>query len=265
MLEIYNVNTFNDFLSESFEQRRAKNARYSLRSFARDLGLSPSRLSEILRGESISVSSAESICERLSLKATQKTFLLDLIRSQSGRSERTRDEAAKRLATVRERRDFHQVSGEIALSKWYFLHLIEYLTATNLTEPQIADVFEIGLDELRESISTLSQHGFIDWDEASSTWIKPDQFLKFESTSPSKLIRDYHRHLLQKAHTAIESQPINRRKFLSFAVSIDDQRIQEARQELEAFCAAFSKKYSDIETEAVSVYTLAMQFYDLKK
>ncbi len=38
-------------IRQNLERRRSKNTRYSMRAFARDIGISPSTLSRILRGK----------------------------------------------------------------------------------------------------------------------------------------------------------------------------------------------------------------------
>ena len=42
---------YRDILSDQFNVRRKVNARYSLRAFARDMSISPSRLSEVISGK----------------------------------------------------------------------------------------------------------------------------------------------------------------------------------------------------------------------
>ena len=79
-------------LKNEFELRRGRNAFYSLRAFARDLGLSPARLSEVLASKKgISSEAAESIASKLSLDRDEKElFRLSVdelhSRSKSGKA-----------------------------------------------------------------------------------------------------------------------------------------------------------------------------------
>ncbi len=84
-------------LLEIFEQRKLKNNRYSLRAFSRDLGISSSRLSEILHGKvGLSLERALEICEKMDLTADDKSLFCDLVESQHARSA-----IAKRMALQR--------------------------------------------------------------------------------------------------------------------------------------------------------------------
>ena len=67
--------TFEAFLQHKFERRRARNPRYSLRAFARDLDCDHATLSQWLRGvRPMTEASVERIAERLKLDLTAKAL-----------------------------------------------------------------------------------------------------------------------------------------------------------------------------------------------
>ena len=74
-------------LKQGFELRKKRNPRYSLRKYAKDLGLTPMHLSYILRGQrGLSRKKAEPIIQFLRLSfADRKKFLL-LVSVLSGRA-----------------------------------------------------------------------------------------------------------------------------------------------------------------------------------
>jgi hypothetical protein len=87
-----------DFLSSELSRRKQRNDSYSARAFARDLGLSPSRLSEVLSGEhGLSELSADRIAIRLKLKPIVRKFWKDLILASNSRNKQVRDLAAERV------------------------------------------------------------------------------------------------------------------------------------------------------------------------
>ena len=89
---------YRDILQCEFEARRARNAFYSLRSFARDLELPPSSLSEVLnRKKGLSLKAAQRILGKLQLdEEEQKTFLLSVGANHS-RSKSEKNSAQKKL------------------------------------------------------------------------------------------------------------------------------------------------------------------------
>lgn len=78
---------YREILSREFQKRRERNANYSLRSFARDLDLAPSRLSEILNyKQGLSQEKAKEVCQALPISNYEKeVFLLSVQASHARR------------------------------------------------------------------------------------------------------------------------------------------------------------------------------------
>jgi hypothetical protein len=75
---------YREILSESYHQRRRQNPRYSLRAFARDISLSPSRLSEIIGGKGeLSREKGTLIAKRLQLSPIRINDFIDMIEAVS--------------------------------------------------------------------------------------------------------------------------------------------------------------------------------------
>lgn len=89
---------YRDFLLREFDKRRARNAFYSLRAYARDLELSPSRLSEVLnRKKGLSMAVAQDVSRKLGLDAiTEKTFVLS-VQANHARSKAEKKNASQLL------------------------------------------------------------------------------------------------------------------------------------------------------------------------
>jgi plasmid maintenance system antidote protein VapI len=94
---------YKTYIQREFERRKAKNAYYSLRAFARDLDMAPSTLSEILAGKKgLSASAAAKLARRLGLdESSNKTFELSA-KSLHGRSRAERSAARKELKSHKE-------------------------------------------------------------------------------------------------------------------------------------------------------------------
>jgi uncharacterized protein (TIGR02147 family) len=100
-MESRSVLTFSDFrsfLKEELELRKARNPRYSLRSFARDLNLSAPRLSDVLKVRyGLSRPAAHAVAERLRFNRAEADYFCDLVEAEHGRSRCSRQGARKRL------------------------------------------------------------------------------------------------------------------------------------------------------------------------
>lgn len=95
--------SFRSILRKELQRRRRINVRYSLRAFARQLGISPSRLSEILTGRyGLSGTAARALAQRLGLSDDQAAIFADLADAEHARTPARREQAARRIQAVRE-------------------------------------------------------------------------------------------------------------------------------------------------------------------
>ncbi|RYZ63512.1 MAG: TIGR02147 family protein, partial [Proteobacteria bacterium] len=89
---------YRDVLLRHFELKRAKRPSYSLRAYAKDLQLTPSNLSDVLKGRcGISSAVASRIAEALKLGSEESAFFADLVESKHARSRADREAALKRV------------------------------------------------------------------------------------------------------------------------------------------------------------------------
>ncbi|RYZ74250.1 MAG: hypothetical protein EOP05_09380 [Proteobacteria bacterium] len=96
-MDVFSHTSFNQFLEQKFEEKLRDDPTYTLRRFARDLEISPSRLSELLKGHAISVLNAASICDHFKLTGASKTFLISLAKRDTARTDSGRARAESRL------------------------------------------------------------------------------------------------------------------------------------------------------------------------
>src|SRR6185437_9094888 len=79
--------TAKEFLNEELARRLRDNSRYSLRAFARQLGLSPGELSEVLRGKrALSFRSTLRIAKSLGLNSAETRHLLQIAQTDKSRA-----------------------------------------------------------------------------------------------------------------------------------------------------------------------------------
>ena len=93
---------FRAFLKDELERRASKNPSYSLRAFARDLGLTNSHLSMTLSGRKrISVDTAEQIAGRLNLETDAAEYLVLMAQRQFNGPSAIRQLVDKRMLELR--------------------------------------------------------------------------------------------------------------------------------------------------------------------
>ena len=91
-----------DVLIHIFETRKSRRPHYSQNAFARDIRLSPARLSQILNQKSgLSRGLAQQISDALNFSSEQREWFINSALKSHGRSPDERDRAATRLQKSR--------------------------------------------------------------------------------------------------------------------------------------------------------------------
>ncbi len=262
---VYSCRDYQSVLKGEFEIRKKSNSAYSVRAFARDLGVSPSKLVEILKNNAaISTSLAARIVKNLSFTVSEKEYYMNLVQAKYDRSLKTRKKAKTFLKNFSEKNQFvTQKSKDPAVCKeWYFLLLIELLTAKMAkSSAEIAKIIGVSESEILWATEDVVKMGFLR-QTPSGRFEKSAPNLKFESPLPSEKIRAYHKAYLNKAYAAIDTQPIKARKYLSSVFGVRADQIEDVRQELERFNENFLKKFS-VTDSAEQVYSFALQLFRL--
>lgn len=97
---------YRQIIANEYQRRHGRNAHYSLRAFARDLGLSAPRLNEVLSGKKgLSATSALGVGRALELSSDELEGFLLSVEARHCRSQAGRKSAAEKLKVWGERRE----------------------------------------------------------------------------------------------------------------------------------------------------------------
>ncbi len=252
---------YQDFLLEEFRSRRTRNPHYSLRAYARDLGMPASKLSQNLRGLcGISVAKAEKIADRLQMRDDEKHLFLALVESQHARSRVARQQAVTVLAKIREEKlDEMCLEKFSAIRDWYHMAILEMtdIKGFNPDPAWIAEKLGLPLDIVQEAVQRLQALELLRVDE--SGWKQTKTDLELPSGVPSRTIREHHKQLLTKAIVAVDQVAIEKREFSSHTFAVSSAAIPELKNLVREFQRKVTKLTHSGEKD--SVYVLGIQLY----
>jgi uncharacterized protein (TIGR02147 family) len=255
------------FLARCLIQRQNRNPRYSLRAFARDLGIAPSLLSDVInRRKGISVRTAREISRRLELD-TRTSRLLELkTLERFSRHKATREHARKILRDLRRTSGFHTVPNENfeTISSWYANALLELTELPNFRAdiPWIAKRLSVPETVIRATVDCLLSQGLLTGDHHSFKCAQT--FTAVPGGVPSSAIREHHRQVLNMALTALETQDIYTRESSTLTLAVPRARMDEAAAMLRKFRMDFAKKCAEW-GEPDSVYAMSLHLFRLDK
>ncbi len=242
--------SYRSILIQELGRRKTKNRHYSMRAFARDLGLSVTVLSEVLANKRrFSPKNAMQVDEKLALAPALARRL-----SQASREQATPDPEEDR---------YFQIQDDIfaTISDWYHFAIMSLARLPrNQTSPQwIANRLGISAFEAEAAVARLQRLGLLSIDEGRL--VRTEKSLQTTTDVPSSALRKFHRQHLQLAEVALERVPVHLRDITSVTLAVDPQFMSLAKPLIQRFRKQM-ERLARSETPK-EVYTLAIQFYPL--
>lgn len=244
------LETYREIITTEFQRRQERNPRYSLRSFASFLGMSPAHLSQVISGKrSLSFKSAESIASRLSLEPTQRQRLLG-----------TMSPVQKRLTDSHSfRRLREQEFAAIANWQDYAVLGLANLSSNKADARWISEKLGITVSQARTTLNRLAELGIIKVE--AGTFFQTGKPLATTQDVKSAAIRQFHRGLLQKAADTLDTVEVDRRDFSAITMAINPEKLSMAKKRIQEFRRELCR---ELETGSQKdVYTLAVQLFPL--
>ena len=255
------------YLSSEYELRLKRRPHYSLRAFARDLGVSPSTLTDFLKGRlGFSRERAVMIARKINLSEPQQAHLWDLLESKFARQGEVRKSALDRIR-ARTQSDSFSLDAFRAIADWYHLAILELVEIGRIKGPQTATAAKeaagalgLGLRTAKQALERLKTVGLLS--SCKDGWQVTESDTFVGKQTPSMAIRLFHAQIMKKAQEALEEQSIDRRDFSSTIFSVRAADLPELKRELVEARLKILRKYASRDKRD-SVYCLSTQLFDL--
>lgn len=233
-------------LQSELTLRRGRNPLYSLRAFARDLGLGLGSISEVMSGKrNLSRKNLLKVLQNLDISTEQKKIFLD----PSVIENRTPEED-------------HQLLLEDQfklISDWYYLAILNLakLKANKAVPTWIAARIGIEPYQAVEALERLRRLGLLQVEK--NKLVRTAKPLTTSSDLPSTAIRKHHSQNLILAEKAIHNVPIHLREFGSVTMPVNLKKLTKLKELL----LKTRKKAADLleDEQATEVYTLSFQLF----
>ncbi len=233
----FSVPYYRTNLSSELERRCAGNPRYSMRSFARVLGMDPSLLSKVLRGRApLSPKAAVHAVQVLGLEPDASRMFLDSV-GDEGKKVRLGKvlPASFDSAEVREE---HEIDSERfrIISDWYHYGILELTFVPEFKSDPIWIGRRLGISatEARLAVERLFKLGLLK--EENGRWVKSDGMVTTKNkTVTTPAFRRLQRQVLQMALHSLENDPIEERSHTSMTMAINPEKVELARKLISEF------------------------------
>jgi uncharacterized protein (TIGR02147 family) len=258
------MNLYQTVMIDDFKRRKSQNPSYSMRSFARDLELSQSFLSQILSGKrKLSLEKAELVSQRLKLRGKKNQLFLKSVQANISSNPKARELFLNQIKNLTESQiDFKLLSENIfdLISDWYYFAIIELSTLTTFKNlpTWISRRLNISVTEAKTALELLQKVGLLK--EVNGRLEKIEKDYIFENIS-SKAIRNHHHQCLDLAHKALDAQPMSEREFITVCIPMNPNAISMAKKMIRIFLEEFMSEMQT--TQPKSVYKFSIQLFRL--
>jgi uncharacterized protein (TIGR02147 family) len=236
------VQTIQEAIRAELLRRRRRNPRYSLRSFARDLEISPGRLSEFINGK-------RAISEKWKPQLIRKLGLgQDIVKLADGLPKAGRLLCEDELNVIREP---------------YFSAILSLLDTREIFQDSTQIGGRLGLlpSEARSALAVLARLGLVK--NLRGRWMVNQVGTHTSNDIPSAALREYHRRAMQQAQTCLDEVPVDLRDITSVMLAIDPSKLPIAKRRIQRFRKSLERLLeSGTKSE---VYTLNIQLVPVSK
>lgn len=239
-------------LQEEFHRRQERNAAFSLRAFARQLGISGGMLSNLLAGRrSLTPEMAQRLAPRLGLP--DKARELFLLNSNSPRAPRHSRAALRMVRTCLAEDTFRVIAD------WYHYAILGLAQVEDNQASPAWIGHRLGLpeDTARAAFARLKRLGLVVQRRGRFRQSVPP--LETQEDVPSAAVRAYHRQNLGLAADALDSVPVAQRYFSALTIAIDGEDLPLAKAMVSNFLDEFEQAFLNRKKERV--FTLALQLF----
>ena len=248
---------FRELLRQELIRRTNKNAKYSLRSFAKALGVSPAGLSMIMNGKKpVTVSFITKVSSALRLAPR------DIVKYQSNLLH-------EKLATDSDSKSYQIIDLDILsiIAEWYHYAILNLIRVKGFKSQShwIARRLGVTAPEVQSALERLIKVGMLSIDKNKNL---VDTSNKFTSHVPqnrtSEAARENQRQLFKLAKEAIDTAKFEDRSHTGVTLAFDKKDLEKAKKMIAEFRREFHETF-DKSKEADAVYHLAIGLFPLSK
>ena len=237
--------SFVEMLRRHFGRIQVQRQNYSLRAFARDLGIPAPIVSEVLRGKrTVTPNLAKKFCDGLGLSLVESDKMMGCFKKEN------------RISA-----DFVQLGQDEfnAISDWYYFAILSLAETENFrSEPKwIAKRLGISVREVKSALESLIRLELIT-NEKGILKASGKQF-RTSHDIPSDAIKKNHLQGLDLARKALFEVPVEKREFSANTMTVNPEELAELKNALREI----RKKFADRASGATKkeVYRFQIQFF----
>jgi uncharacterized protein (TIGR02147 family) len=266
---IFESSDYRSYLKKLLVERIQKNPSYSLRAFSTSIGVSSSMLSEVLKGEKkLSPGKAGVISSRLDLSVDEERYFIGLVQLEGARDVKQKEKILSRLQELAPNRNIRDLSVDQfhTIADWICASGMALLTGypNGLTASEIAARLSVSPFEATEAMDRWMRLDLLEIGDGNRYRRVSHDHLMMKSSSPDGALRKFHKSMLEKAITSLETQTPSEKFIGSETLAFDPEQLAEVSEVIESAVAKILK-IAKTKKRKKEVYHLGFQFFRVTK
>lgn len=250
------------FLTEELEKRCQRNAKYSLRAFARALQMNPGALSNVLSSKrSLGIKSAQKIIEELSLSPTEARRFIESVLNEKNFSS---DLEWSSLSTASEQKQVLDSEAFSFIADWYHLAILQLIETSGFRPDPRWIARELKITEVQAKLA-LDRLERLNWiSRKNPIWVRTQGAIDTgDRGKTAGALRKFQKEILHKSIESLENDPIEIRAHVGSTLAINPEKIPQAKKLIESF---LDQMDSLLESGSkTSVYQISVQMFPLQR
>lgn len=230
-------------LKAELEARKLKNSSYSIRAFARDLGISVTALHGVLNAERhLSRKNLALISEELQWSKAHLDWAMESTNGKSSSKNEILSDDRFRM-----------------ISDWFYLPILSFIKVSKAKSTSAGISKSLGLEKgiVLTALERLTRLGLIQKINGQYQRLSPNFGTQVDV--PSQAVRNYHKQVLAEAANKLDSVPVERREYLAITIPVSSAHLEKFKQHIRSFRDEFINEANT--QSADEVYQLNIQLF----
>lgn len=245
-------------IREELSVKQRTNPVYSLRAYARDIGVHHATLSQILRGKRpLPLKDATTVCKKLNLGPKEKTlFMESLLRSKTSLDDIKIEENDQRFIMDE---SYYKVIAE-----WEHFVVLDLFDLSNFifSVSEISRRLDITETRANAVVNNLILSGLLILDE-DGRYMKAHPNIRTTEDIKNQAIQEGNKEAILMGLKKLEEVEVELRDISSMTIAMDLEKLSEAKTIIREFRQKMTALLRD--GQKTDVYQLAIQFYPMIK
>ena len=258
---------YRSFLKRTLAEKISRNPSYSLRGFARTLGIHHSMLVAIFQNKKrLSAERAPLIAEKLGLATDEREYFSLLVELETAKHPDAKARVLDRLGVFRQRSPKHvdlSVDHFRMIADWYHLPILQMVDRPefSLTPTEISDRLGIQPIEAEAALERLERLDLIERG-VDGHYVKTRGDIRVASPNANDGLRRFHEQMLRKAIESLTSQSHPERQTQTQTVAFDPADLPELDRLTDEFFER-AVQLSEQGKKRDQIYHLSTVFFNL--